>query len=91
MLQIRIKETIREHIDLFGEGVDEEPKGLLFFNKTSATVYVLRPVDYEQKNKLMVKLTNTSHLCFTNLIYLTYLAEMIGTPGRLSDGVSCLC
>lgn len=83
-----MKEVLQEHIDLFGEGVDEEPKGLLFFNKTSATVYVLRPVDYEQKNKLMVKLTNTSHLCFTKLIYLT---EMIGTPGRLSDGVSCLC
>lgn len=74
MLQIDIPETIAEHIGLFGEGVDEEPKGLLFFNKTSATVYVLRPVDYEQKNKLMVKLTNTSRLCFTKLIRLTYSA-----------------
>lgn len=54
VLQINIEETVRKEVDLFGEGVDEEPKGLLFFDKTNGAVYVLRPVDYEQKNILMV-------------------------------------
>lgn len=41
--------------DLYGEGMDEEPKGVLTIDKESGTLYVNRAVDYEEKTVLKVR------------------------------------
>ncbi|XP_044079630.1 cadherin-like protein 26 [Siniperca chuatsi] len=54
--KINIEEDYRVYFDLFGEGVDEEPKGVLSIHKESGTVSVHRAVDYEEKTMLKLKL-----------------------------------
>ncbi|XP_041638553.1 cadherin-like protein 26 [Cheilinus undulatus] len=44
------------YFDLLGEGVDEEPKGVLSIDKKSGIVYVNKPVDHEEKTELKLKL-----------------------------------
>ncbi|XP_051272508.1 cadherin-like protein 26 [Dicentrarchus labrax] len=53
--KINIEREYRVYFDLFGEGVDEEPKGVLSIHKESGTVYVHKPVDYEEKTVLKLK------------------------------------
>ncbi|XP_035517596.1 cadherin-like protein 26 [Morone saxatilis] len=53
--KINIEREYQVYFDLFGEGVDEEPKGVLSIHKESGTVYVHRPVDYEEKTVLKLK------------------------------------
>ncbi|GLD62222.1 cadherin-like protein 26 [Lates japonicus] len=43
------------YFDLYGEGVDEDPKGVISIHKESGTLSVHKPVDYEEKTKLMLK------------------------------------
>ncbi|XP_034387957.1 cadherin-like protein 26 [Cyclopterus lumpus] len=53
--KINIQRSYQVYFDLFGEGVDEEPKGVLSINKESGTVYVHRAVDYEENTMLKLK------------------------------------
>nr|XP_019942004.1 PREDICTED: cadherin-like protein 26 [Paralichthys olivaceus] len=41
--------------NLLGEGVDEEPLGVLKIDKESGTIYVYKALDYEEKTKLEMK------------------------------------
>ncbi|XP_028302574.1 cadherin-like protein 26 isoform X2 [Gouania willdenowi] len=41
--------------ELSGEGVDEEPKGVISIDRNSGTLHVHRPVDYEEKTLLKLK------------------------------------
>ncbi|XP_076607840.1 cadherin-like protein 26 [Chaetodon auriga] len=52
--KINIKRDYGTYFDLFGEGVDEEPKGVLSIDD-SGTVFVHRAVDYEEKTMLKLK------------------------------------
>ncbi|XP_056293332.1 cadherin-like protein 26 [Pseudoliparis swirei] len=53
--KINIERSYPVHFDLFGEGVDEDPKGVLSIHKESGTVYVHRAVDYEEHAMLKLK------------------------------------
>uniref|UniRef100_A0A3P8UZP3 Cadherin 27 n=1 Tax=Cynoglossus semilaevis TaxID=244447 RepID=A0A3P8UZP3_CYNSE len=46
--QINIDRNYQVHFDLYGEGVDVEPRGVLSIHKDSGTIYVHRAVDYEE-------------------------------------------
>ncbi|CAJ1051380.1 cadherin-like protein 26 [Xyrichtys novacula] len=52
---VRIDREYRVHFDLRGEGVDEEPKGVISIHKKSGTLYVHKPVDYEETTVLRLK------------------------------------
>lgn len=56
VLKIKIERNYLVYFELFGEGVDEEPKGVLSIDKESGTLYVHRAVDYEEKTVLKVRL-----------------------------------
>ncbi|XP_050930512.1 LOW QUALITY PROTEIN: cadherin-like protein 26 [Lates calcarifer] len=43
------------YFDLYGEGVDEDPKGVISIHKESGTLSVHKPVDYEEKTIFMLK------------------------------------
>lgn len=49
--------------DLYGEGVTEEPKGVLSIHKESGTMSVHKAVDYEQKKVLKVRLHTDDLQC----------------------------
>ncbi|XP_040015002.1 cadherin-like protein 26 [Xiphias gladius] len=53
--KVYIERDYRVYFDLYGEGVDEEPKGVLSIHKESGTVSVHRAVDYEEKTMLKLK------------------------------------
>ncbi|XP_029287289.1 LOW QUALITY PROTEIN: cadherin-like protein 26, partial [Cottoperca gobio] len=53
--KVHIDRAYQVSFDLFGEGMDKEPKGLLSIDKESGTVSVHRAVDYEQKATLKLK------------------------------------
>ncbi|KAM4613816.1 cadherin-like protein 26 [Polymixia lowei] len=53
--KIDIDRRYRVYYDLFGEGVDEEPKGVLSIHKESGTVSVHKALDYEHKTYLKLK------------------------------------
>uniref|UniRef100_UPI0037E92B56 cadherin-like protein 26 isoform X2 n=1 Tax=Semicossyphus pulcher TaxID=241346 RepID=UPI0037E92B56 len=55
LLLIKFKRDNRVYFSLYGEGVDKEPKGVLSIHKELGTVYVHRPVDYEEKTVLELK------------------------------------
>ncbi|XP_063766564.1 cadherin-like protein 26 isoform X2 [Eleginops maclovinus] len=50
--KINIERDYRVMFDLYGEGVEKEPKGVFTIDKDSGTLYAHRAVDYE-KNKLL--------------------------------------
>ncbi|TKS71004.1 Cadherin-like protein 26 [Collichthys lucidus] len=45
--KIHMEQKYRVHFELYGQGVDKYPKGLLSIDKESGMVYVHRAVDYE--------------------------------------------
>uniref|UniRef100_A0A3B4VEY3 Cadherin 27 n=1 Tax=Seriola dumerili TaxID=41447 RepID=A0A3B4VEY3_SERDU len=49
---ISIERDHRVYFDLYGEGVDEDPKGVLSIDKESGILSIHRPVDYEEKRLL---------------------------------------
>ncbi|XP_041807656.1 cadherin-like protein 26 [Chelmon rostratus] len=53
--KVNIERDYRIYFDLFGEGVDEEPKGVLSIDKESGTLSVHRAVDYEEKTMLKLR------------------------------------
>lgn len=53
--KVNVKRDIQVHFELFGEGVDEEPKGVLSIDKESGIVYVHRAVDYEERTLLKLR------------------------------------
>ncbi|XP_053171459.1 cadherin-like protein 26 [Scomber japonicus] len=53
--KIKIERDYRVYFNLHGEGVDQEPKGLLSINKETGIIYVHRPVDYEERKLLSLK------------------------------------
>ncbi|KAJ0023247.1 hypothetical protein NQD34_003146, partial [Periophthalmus magnuspinnatus] len=53
--QIDIDRAYRVHFELSGEGVDQEPKGVLSIDKESGILFVHKPVDYEEKDLLTLK------------------------------------
>ncbi|XP_076012973.1 cadherin-like protein 26 [Genypterus blacodes] len=53
--KIDVVREYRIHFDLYGEGVDEEPKGVLSIDKDTGIVYVHKAVDYEDKSKLKLR------------------------------------
>ncbi|KAK5912962.1 hypothetical protein CesoFtcFv8_002789 [Champsocephalus esox] len=53
--KITIDRDYQVRFDLYGEGMDEEPKGVLTIDKESGTLYVNRAVDYEEKTVLKLR------------------------------------
>ncbi|KAM4588696.1 cadherin-like protein 26 [Odontesthes bonariensis] len=53
--KVNIDRKYQVYFELFGEGVDEEPKGVLSIEKDSGTLYVHRALDYEQKTMLKLR------------------------------------
>uniref|UniRef100_A0AAV2M629 Cadherin domain-containing protein n=1 Tax=Knipowitschia caucasica TaxID=637954 RepID=A0AAV2M629_KNICA len=50
--KIDIERAYRVYFGLYGEGVDEDPKGVLSIDKESGLIYVHKAVDYEEKQML---------------------------------------
>ncbi|XP_037630749.1 cadherin-like protein 26 [Sebastes umbrosus] len=53
--KINIERSYRVYFDLYGEGVDEEPKGVLSIHKESGTMSVHRAVDHEENTLLKLR------------------------------------
>ncbi|KAM9859965.1 cadherin-like protein 26 [Aulostomus maculatus] len=53
--KINIERQYRVYFDLYGQGVDEEPKGVLSIHKESGTLSVHKAVDYEENTTLKLK------------------------------------
>ncbi|XP_042261543.1 cadherin-like protein 26 [Thunnus maccoyii] len=53
--KVSIARDYRVYFDLYGQGVDEEPIGVLSIHKESGNVSVHRAVDYEEKTMLKLK------------------------------------
>ncbi|XP_040890662.1 cadherin-like protein 26 [Toxotes jaculatrix] len=53
--KINVDRDYLVYFDLHGEGVDEEPKGVLSIQKESGMLFVHRAVDYEEKTKLKLR------------------------------------
>ncbi|XP_029990626.1 cadherin-like protein 26 [Sphaeramia orbicularis] len=53
--QIDIERKYRVNFDLYGEGVDEEPKGVLSINQETGAIYVHKALDYEETTLLKLK------------------------------------
>lgn len=54
VLQINIQRDDELSYDIVGEGVNEEPRGLLSFDKTTGDLHINGAVDYEEKKKIKV-------------------------------------
>ncbi|KAF7658950.1 hypothetical protein LDENG_00005340 [Lucifuga dentata] len=52
---IDIEREYRIFFDLYGEGVDKDPKGVLTIHKETGTIYVHKAVDYENKTALQLQ------------------------------------
>ncbi|KAM9813786.1 cadherin-like protein 26 [Neosynchiropus ocellatus] len=50
--KINVESEYLIYFDLYGEGVDEEPRGVLSVDKESGTISVHKPVDYEKQTTL---------------------------------------
>ncbi|XP_072308400.1 cadherin-like protein 26 [Eucyclogobius newberryi] len=50
--KIYIERAYRVNFDLYGEGVDQDPKGVLTVDKETGIIYVHKPVDFEEKDLL---------------------------------------
>ncbi|XP_056157668.1 cadherin-like protein 26 [Lampris incognitus] len=53
--KISIERKYRTYFDLYGEGVDEEPKGVLSIEKDSGIVFIHKAMDYEDKEMLKLR------------------------------------
>lgn len=62
---INIDQEYGVYFDLLGEGVDQKPVGVLSIHKESGMVYVHKPVDYEERSMLRLKLEATTKTDFT--------------------------
>ncbi|MEQ2235228.1 hypothetical protein ILYODFUR_000259 [Ilyodon furcidens] len=50
--QVGIDRKYQVFFDLYGQGIDEEPKGVFTINKNTGEIFVQRPVDYEEQKVL---------------------------------------
>ncbi|KAK9529448.1 hypothetical protein VZT92_013539 [Zoarces viviparus] len=67
--KINIERAYRVYFDLYGEGVDKEPKGVLSIHKESGIVSVHRAVDYEENKTLKLKFeARTTDLSIDNTL-----------------------
>ncbi|XP_029359003.1 cadherin-like protein 26 [Echeneis naucrates] len=55
--QINVDRKYQVYFDLSGEGVDEDPKGVISIHKESGFLTVYKSVDYEEKRLLRLKFT----------------------------------
>ncbi|XP_029908320.1 cadherin-like protein 26 [Myripristis murdjan] len=53
--KINIERRYRVYFELYGEGVDEEPKGVLSIDRATGTVSVHKAVDYEEMKVLKLR------------------------------------
>uniref|UniRef100_A0A3Q3XIV5 Cadherin domain-containing protein n=1 Tax=Mola mola TaxID=94237 RepID=A0A3Q3XIV5_MOLML len=53
--KINVDRIYRIHFDLFGEGADEEPKGVLSIHKETGMLIVHKAVDYEKNTMLRLR------------------------------------
>ncbi|KAM8867958.1 cadherin-like protein 26 [Synchiropus picturatus] len=60
--KINVERQYLLYFDLYGEGVDEEPRGVLSVHRESGTISVHKPVDYEKQT--MLRNDNHSWLSF---------------------------
>lgn len=56
VLQVNIDRQNRLTFQLYGEGVDEVPMGVISIDKESGMLYVHKAVDYEEWQKLEVRI-----------------------------------
>ncbi|XP_041837178.1 cadherin-like protein 26 [Melanotaenia boesemani] len=53
--KVNVERKYQVQFELFGEGVEEEPKGVLSIDRDSGFLYVHRAVDYEEKTVLKLR------------------------------------
>ncbi|KAM9408246.1 cadherin-like protein 26 [Pholidichthys leucotaenia] len=53
--KINVEREYQVYFELFGEGVDEEPKGVISIDRESGTLSVHKAVDYEEKQVLKLR------------------------------------
>ncbi|KAF3855889.1 hypothetical protein F7725_016612 [Dissostichus mawsoni] len=82
--KITIDRDYRVRFDLYGEGMDEEPKGVLTIDKESGTLYVNRALDYEEKTmlKLRFEAMNTDSSIDTKLGVEIGISDINDNPPR---------
>lgn len=77
VFQINIKRDDKVYFDLYGQGVDEEPRGVFSMDTETGTLYAHQPVDYEQHKMLKVGLTHTSAHRLCRRVSVCYTAAVI--------------
>ncbi|XP_033938861.1 cadherin-like protein 26 isoform X1 [Pseudochaenichthys georgianus] len=82
--KITIDRDYQARFDLYGEGMDEEPKGVLTIDKESGTLYVNRAVDYEEKTvlKLRIEAMKTDSSIDTKLRVEIGISDINDNPPR---------
>lgn len=56
VLQVNVERKYPVYFELYGEGVDEEPEGVLSIDRKTGTIYANKAVDYEARTRLKVGL-----------------------------------
>uniref|UniRef100_A0A3Q1K209 Cadherin domain-containing protein n=1 Tax=Anabas testudineus TaxID=64144 RepID=A0A3Q1K209_ANATE len=71
------------YFDIYGEGVDKEPKGVISINQ-DGTLFVHKPVDYEMKTmlKLVFEVRKPDFLIDTKLGVEIYIQDINDNPPR---------
>ncbi|XP_071350316.1 cadherin-like protein 26 [Trachinotus anak] len=82
--KISVAKDYRVLLDLFGEGVDKNPKGVLSIDKASGAVFVHKPVDYEENKLLKLKFEarKTDSSIDTRLGVEIYILDINDNPPR---------
>lgn len=81
VLQISINWDDELQYDVKGEGVNEEPQGVLTFDRRTGALYVNEPLDYEEKKvfkvgDLALEIFLSSSVCFA--VSIRRVSGMIG-------------
>lgn len=74
VFQVNVERKYPVYFTLHGEGVDEEPEGVLSIDRKTGTIYANKAVDYEERTRLKVRLSFLSdHTLIDGLWILNFL------------------
>ncbi|KAM8757249.1 cadherin-like protein 26 [Acanthopagrus schlegelii] len=85
--KINIEREYLIYFDIYGEGVEKEPKGVLSINKNTGIMYVHKPVDFEEKQvlKLTLEARKTDLSIDTKLGIEISIIDINDNPPRFSQ------
>lgn len=88
LLQINLERDYLVYFDIYGEGINENPKGVLSIDQ-EGTLFVHKPVDYEEKTVLKVALFILLQMVFSSGLILNHVfhsaADIWSQKGQLPN------